>query len=235
MPKPPIFWDRMEGSTTKEVINNIAPTTHGTVDYTTGYFGNGVRCDSNGEGIDYNGWASNFNSFIDSAFTIEFYVQTTYNVINGTHDIGDGSVRYFFWASVNTSNFIQLQISAAHMGFFGRYNGTNRFLVSTDASLDWSAGDWVHLACVADASGIDGGANTMQLYFNGSQVGSLSTGLGTTSGTYAEWIIGTVTGYAANSHVNGIIDNLKIYDYAKTDFSDRYRERGGMNDGIVII
>jgi hypothetical protein len=34
---------------------------------------------------------------------------------------------------------------------------------------------------------------------------------------------------------NGWLCNFKVYDYEKTNFSDRFNERGKMNDQKVII
>ena len=41
----------------------------------------------------------------------------------------------------------------------------------------------------------------------------------------------------ANSYAdgfNGLVDNFKVYDYEKTDFSDRFNERGSMNDQFIV-
>lgn len=32
----------------------------------------------------------------------------------------------------------------------------------------------------------------------------------------------------------GLYDNFKVYDYAKTNFKDRYNERGGVRDQLLI-
>ena len=80
---------------------------------------------------------------------------------------------------------------------------------------------WIHLASVWDRSGIDGTTETIRLYADGNKVAS---------GTYNDW--GTSVGYWAdicggNDHniaQKFAMDNLIIWNYAKTDFSDRFTE-----------
>lgn len=80
---------------------------------------------------------------------------------------------------------------------------------------------WIHLASVWDRSGIDGTSDTMRLYVDGNEVAS---------GTYDDW--GTSVGNWAdicggNDHniaQKFAMDNLIIWNYAKTDFSNRFTE-----------
>jgi len=80
---------------------------------------------------------------------------------------------------------------------------------------------WIHVAAVWDRSGIKGTLETMRLYIDGNKVAS---------GTYNDW--GTSVGNwidICGGNDNNIadkfaMDNLKIWNYAKTDFSDRFEE-----------
>lgn len=77
---------------------------------------------------------------------------------------------------------------------------------------------WIHLAAVWDRSGIDETSETMRMYVDGEKVAS---------GTYTDW--GTSVGYWAdicggndqNIADKFAMDELKIWNFAKTHFSGR--------------
>ena len=82
----------------------------------------------------------------------------------------------------------------------------------------FAAGEVVHVALAWDLRGIEGARDTVRGYFNGEHVVSAS----------GKWIAGLpLSGFVAGNS-DGIqgaaIDNLVIYDFAKTDFSDRFNE-----------
>ena len=82
-------------------------------------------------------------------------------------------------------------------------------------------GTWTHVAGVWDRAGIDNTADKLRLYINGNIVAST---------TNADW--GTAVGQIADiaggndQNIAGqfAIDNLKVYNVAVTDFSDRFVE-----------
>ena len=78
-----------------------------------------------------------------------------------------------------------------------------------------------HLAAVWDKSGIDGSSDTIRIYRDGVIVANAATAAwGTDPAIYNSPI-----GIGADAQYDRyIIDNMKIYDYAKTDFSDRFVE-----------
>ena len=92
-------------------------------------------------------------------------------------------------------------------------------------------GSWIHVAGVWDRNGIAGSADTVRLYVNGEVVASSQeTDWGTT--TCADRLPGgrcflDVAG--CNDVCAGTFaeDNLKVWDYAKTDYSDRFVEGFG--------
>lgn len=95
-----------------------------------------------------------------------------------------------------------------------------------------------HVAMSWDIDGIDGTADTIRVYRDGQLIGS-TTDAWDPNGTRRDVI---VLGYGPDS--NGfdkfITDNLVIYDFAKTDFSDRFLESslgpvnvGGSVTGII--
>jgi hypothetical protein len=102
-----------------------------------------------------------------------------------------------------------------HLAFGGSDEG-----VSYDTS-SLNNGTWIHVAGVWDRAGIDNTADTIRLYIDGNVVASTTgAGWGNTVGQDAD-IAG---GNDANIAGQFAIDNLKVYNVAITDFSDRFTE-----------
>ena len=79
----------------------------------------------------------------------------------------------------------------------------------------------MHLAGVWDRNGIANGADKIRLYVNGDVVASTTIGgWGSVVGQYADIAGGNDQNIAGQF----AIDNLKVYDVALTDFSDRFIE-----------
>ena len=107
---------------------------------------------------------------------------------------------------------------------------TLRFWLSFGASgvptLEYDANNipvnqWVHLAASWDRDGINGSSETIRLYVNGAKVAwSTLNGWGNTVGSRADICGGNDRDIAGKF----CMDNLKIWNYAKTDFSDRFAE-----------
>lgn len=103
------------------------------------------------------------------------------------------------------------------------YFGTSFGGATSQISYDISPlnGTWIHVAGVWDRNGIDNTTDTLRLYINGNVVASTTAaGWGTTVGQFAD-IAGGNDGNIANQFA---IDNLKVYNVALTDFSDRFAE-----------
>lgn len=89
------------------------------------------------------------------------------------------------------------------------------------ADFDVTLNEWVHIAAVWDRNGIEGTSDTVRLYINGIIAGAILTN---------SWGTGFNGNHADIAGGNDLIenkfalDNLVIYDYAKTDFSDRFNE-----------
>ncbi|MCA9965380.1 MAG: cadherin-like domain-containing protein [Anaerolineales bacterium] len=76
--------------------------------------------------------------------------------------------------------------------------------------------EWIHVAAVWDRQGIGGSAETMRLYVNGTSVAaSTDSSWGTAVGSQAD-IAG---GNDANIADKFYLDNMRIWDYARTDFT----------------
>ena len=93
-------------------------------------------------------------------------------------------------------------------------------------------GQWIHIAGVWDRNGIAGSADTIRLYVNGEVVGaSQQNDWGSTR--CADRLPGVDRCFLDIAGCNDTcantfsVDNLKVWDYAKTDFGDRFQEGFG--------
>jgi hypothetical protein len=93
-------------------------------------------------------------------------------------------------------------------------------------------GQWIHVAGVWDRNGIAGSGDTIRLYVNGEVVAaSQENDWGTT--TCADRLPGVDRCFLDIAGCNDTcadtfsVDNLKVWDYAKTDFDDRFQEGFG--------
>ena len=93
---------------------------------------------------------------------------------------------------------------------------------------------WVHVAAVWDRGGIAGTAETARLYVDGVKVGAITTH---TWGTTFQGNRTDIAGGGDLMEDKFALDNLVLYNYAKTDFSDRFNENPGAGTvapGLVI-
>ena len=80
---------------------------------------------------------------------------------------------------------------------------------------------WVHVAAVWDRAGIDGTSETARLYVDGVKVSAITT---STWGTTFQGNRADIAGGGDFMEDRFALDNLIIYDCAKTDLSDRFDE-----------
>jgi len=140
-----------------------------------------------------------------------------------------GAIELWFmpsFSSTDTTNryIVDRSDVTTRVGF--RWDSTSMFIVQHGGvtvsanPVSFLAGDLLHLAVVWDVDGIEGSADTLRFYYNGILLGSTTSVLS----SLAQTDIRVGTDQANALYANGVIDNLKMYDYAKTDFSDRFWE-----------
>ncbi len=97
----------------------------------------------------------------------------------------------------------------------------------------FNAEQWMHVGLVWKSNGVeDYGNKTVMLFIDGVEVASTTQTYPTTYPFGEYLVLGSSTGQSFDpslpgnnySGASGDIDNLKIWDYAKTDFSDRFKE-----------
>lgn len=225
-PPPPagptlVLWNKMESASGGLIPSEVGPDIHqGNGSFYAAKFGNGVKDD--GASYPYITGAE-----LDSILTtplkgcIEFWLKATaafgsnYAYISG---IGSGS------------NSEYLLIAGDIDGNPGHALYAN-VLKSSSWPYDMlvyglpavSAGDFIHMAITWDfVDGIDGSSDTARLYIDGGQVDSSTSANSVSSFTGITFGLGRNWTTAAKAPA--MMDNLKIWDGPKIDFSDRNSE-----------
>ena len=184
----------------------------GSVEYGTVKFGNGTKA-SAGDGRVY------FPSTIlqnNNAGCIEFWIKPLSAKTNYTKG------GYYFDA-YNEVTFTGFQCVIDWINYkvtFGIYHQPGPTIIIKESTpYMWNAGELVHIACVYDKNGIDATSDTVRIYINGVSANQTNASLNT---------LGSGPIYLNNHRLGrddlfstDYIDNIKIWDFAKTDFSDR--------------
>lgn len=236
--KPPIIFTRMGSSSEITVpVKGPALTEGASVTYTTGKFGNAIQL---GDGAaPANSIQIPAATIADGTYvTIEFWYK--HNITFAAELVRCSILR----ATTATQGAFDCMIRpvspwAIDLSFFEtgiiykRAEWDHADLSAVDTYFDLG-GDWHHYAFTFDANA----AQPFKFYKDGISKGAPDRE--TSGGSMSSVVlineiqnVGTATG--ANESLCGIIDNLKVYDYIKTDFSDRYYERGGMNDQVMSL
>lgn len=81
-----------------------------------------------------------------------------------------------------------------------------------------------HAAMAWNVNGIDGGNDTLRIYRDGQIISAVSQQWNPSTIPGVGLVIGAQAESDGNSYDKYIVDNIVAYDYAKTDFSDRFIE-----------
>ena len=130
----------------------------------------------------------------------------------------------FGWRAANATPFLQLAFANGNGLQFYLTTGTPRIVNVTSQSF--SDGEDVHLAISWKEDGANG---LMKVYVNGAEVGSGTFDLGLTGSNQNGPNFGGLPTRDDRS-IEGYLFNGKVWNYFKTDFSDRERPRAGLND-----
>ena len=228
MPRPPILFNRLESDAVaqKSVIGG-ALTPSGSTAYDAGYFGNAYK-GVNNQYLKFN--VADYWTSPDDPGTIEYWyfcpagwtpgTGYAHLQISATAGAGEGLIS------------IREDLPTNGIRFYLSEAGVGDDLDYTLPTADITKNGWNHIALCWDNSGIEGGANKSRVYLDGVQKGSSNT----TWGHSVDWstpdTFSVLGGHISlgNYYIRERMDNVKFYAYAKTDFSDRWAERGGLND-----
>ncbi len=174
-------------------------------------FGNGLEC-----------LASASHALVPSGLlnatrgTFEFWFKPCYDSTNATNG---GNFNSFFdtdGATLSDRFYIRwTSPTQARLSFFTNLNVGTSFTFPAFAS-----NDNVHLAVSWDADGISGGTDKIRVYVNGTQVLAYSPEWKSSPAITYLYLGRNQTGWTARA----TFDNLKIWDVARTNFSDRFSE-----------
>lgn len=219
-----LIHNRLESDTsvTQSIIGTNG-TIEGTLSYTAMKHGNGAGSTSSSNRIKFAAYDSSLtNSWRRGC--VEFWMQA---------DVTAGTDRMPFCVYKDTKKKVQIDMYSNVMQFI--FWNDSEGVVGTPMSFIPGTG-LCHVGVCWDSSGIAGSADKVRCYLNGTLSGSntddFSTGL---SGNNDITIISGRNDATNYFHMNGYMDNIKLWDYAKTDFSDRNNERAGLNDQIIIV
>jgi hypothetical protein len=222
-PPLPVLWNRL-GSALETEGSEIGPagTIVGEVNFDHDVmFGKGITPNSGyaGSGVDFPPTVANPERGCVEMWTRfysapQWYSHGVYGLVNANH--WTANVMNFSWYNGN---------AYGHNGFLYfdlLFNGTGCSLAYSvfDPPLDTP----VHLAVVWDRSGIAGSGDYMRIYIDGSMAAAQSSsntwGQDNTAGAFR--VATTWDGSFDEDRFS--VDNLKVWDFAKTDFSDRFTE-----------
>lgn len=214
----PVFWNKMEGASGGLIPSEIGPAIHaGLASFIPAQFNNGAFIDVGVSGNDRlmidADTADLIFAGLSNAGCIEFWMLTgpTFEPTWNNHFINDegGLHSHPTIAGVSTAS--------GPMGFQvrGTYAWTTGVVIN--------ASELHHLALSWDFSGKFGGGDTIRLFLDGNLVGATTDDANHTEGfRHYDYLFGTTWGNHGGSPV--AFDNVKIWAYPKTDFSDRFAE-----------
>ena len=152
---------------------------------------------------------------------VEFWFKTSFDFINGV--IPGGRTPSWFYQNGYEYNgngaFKMITYIEGDLGTKIRIivgTGENYTAVLSLNNVSWSANEPHHFALTYDNNASFDGNKTLALYIDGQQVDSSSINWDTYDKGTAPFILGNA--------LNTLIDNLKIWNYPKTNFSDRFVE-----------
>ena len=205
------------------------------VSYVTGRYGNALATLGGGN---YYGGGGRLTMNPDNFFppdktkgTVEFWFQkriqefipyrTPLLGIFGSQPYARGDVPSYgsigaFWSDGFTG-YGGLQFAINSSGEIGHYAN----------DLEWNnvpVGKWVHLAFVWDLAGIEGSLDKMRIYRNGNITARNTDSISDIKPDTNEVRILAHHNYAIFGEPTAYMDNIVVWDYAKTNFSHRFTE-----------
>jgi hypothetical protein len=221
-----VLWNKL-GSEAQVAQSEVGPplVRQGSVNYEPGRFGNGVRVDSAFPGYFLLNESLMNALILQGRGTIALWVKTSWpsTDASGGHeffdtDLNDGIDRMTMGHWLDNSITIGF-FPVCHLPWQINLPGTY-----SDHGIHFQAGEWHHWAMVWDNAGIDGTGDLFRFYFDGALalVGEAGCPVRASLPPPRLHYFGR---HAFDFvHADAVLDNLVFYDFAKTDFSDRFNE-----------
>lgn len=135
---------------------------------------------------------------------------------------------------------VELWFRAAGSGriFTNKYTGAQNLIYIRDGwvyvgnnagdyvavEVSWATAEWVHIAITYDGSDV-------RVYHNGSIVGT-ALALASPLNLLSSLALGDID--ASNEGAIELVSTIKVFNYVKSTFNDRFNERAGMNDFVGV-
>lgn len=217
-----VLWDRLvsaeEVQQSEVGPDGVIRVGSALIEYVPVRFGSGIRVSGSGSSQSRVRFALGaIPGFSGNAGTVAFWVRPSHDSSYG--DIArwitfDGSDGHFF-PNVNWL-WGQMNFQLCALPFWCQYGRGD--LRVPPSRFSFAAGDVFHVAFVWDRNGIDGTLDTLRAYINGTLYAARAE-------TWSPDLrVSTLQLGAGDYPQHAAVDNLVIYDYAKTDFSDRFDE-----------
>ncbi|MBI4977615.1 MAG: hypothetical protein HZC28_09040 [Spirochaetes bacterium] len=153
---------------------------------------------------------------------IEFWYKKT-----GAWQSGAGADLFCQGVPGSPNQNIEGCISTGYSGNYElRFGYAGTHLYSSFYNSNFISNQNYHLAFVWDEDGIGGGSNKIRIYVDGVLVGATNYGVARNVELSQPFVVGDIHATSGWPEwcAQGVIDNLKIWNYAKTNFSDRFSE-----------
>ena len=205
------FWSKAGSDSnwlSPEVGSSLVKT--GTPTYETGKFGNALI------GATGNLWSGDISNYLSDNLrgTMECWVKFT------TFSFSPG---FIIW-TVGSSTYpvIMIRQETNLIRFAAYITGGATYLSTTYSTSGMSTGTWYHLAFSWDGAGIPGaGGKTCIGWIDGVEVVSAITTFNATGFEDSQKLQIANSSSDTSQYIHGTVDNVKVHNYAKTDFSDR--------------
>jgi hypothetical protein len=227
MNEPILFTTLNDADSITRTVIGSAGTISGTITYEASKFGNGVIRQAGGS---YVSFPVAILDSLKQRGTFEMWIRPkvtqpvafsygVFGFVNAPYDT-NGDILFFWGDGTTSSGWVAL------FGFGG-------FSLMANESTQFVAtiGQDYHAALCWDKDGINGSSDTARIYRDGVLVNSMTTALPQGSPTSSDFKLCTEGDGAFDKYTT---NNFKVYNYAKTDFGDRFDQRGGLNDQVIF-
>lgn len=207
-----ILWNKLGSRSEIEMSEiGISGKIKGSPSYITAVHGKGTVVDT---GVLI--WFEDIFDEIRERGTIEFWVY--YNAT-----LPSFVDRYFTGAPVESTSVFRAETFNATRGIITIYFNGAMLDISQYIPRSITVQDRIHYAFCWDINGFLNN-QTIQIYMDGEKVWSTTSAITPIAGVNKNLFLGCEPGNEPAREIDNTIDNLKIYNFAKTDFSDRFVE-----------
>ncbi len=240
-----LFWNKL-GSTEELLNTEVGPEliiegnigfiegVHDNGFYSTGYWflGNRIIIPENGLQLDpEQGTAEAWVMYPEDPITAP-YSHAMFGLLDGPYQSGPGRDNTL---GQQVTGFVGDGVTGALHTYYVNLNFGNNVQVQVpNVDQFFQPGVFRHLAIVWDRQGIDGTSDKIRLYIDGDVVGSgVDDNWGNEPDVGKRHTIGKGAGFD-DGRPAFVIDNIKVWSVARTDFSDRDDEDAGVGPELSI-